>query len=78
MVEDRYTINVAERISSIIGVYEGATDLDEISVNYSFSHGYEKLTMTRNNHEIFGFAGSYHPNAICEGGEVCKWCGRTF
>lgn len=24
------------------------------------------------------FSGSYHPNSICEGAGVCRWCGRVL
>jgi len=49
------------------------------SFSYSWEQGYEKLDSKHNEKSGgFSFSGSYHPNGTCEGGGVCKHCGKTL
>lgn len=73
----KYSVGLLERLQEIIGPETMGND-SEVTLVYSFTQGYEKLDIQRNDIGGMSFAGSYHPNGVCEGGGVCMHCGRTL
>lgn len=76
--EDQFRVNIIDRIQELI-IGDDLTLGPDSTFVYSWSGGYEELThrespSTGTSH----YAGSYHPNGFCEGGGICKWCGRTL
>jgi hypothetical protein len=73
--ESRYTIDPAERVRVLLF-------RDEIpetaELTYSFSGGYERLDYRESeNHGSIHYAGTYHPDGMCDGDHICSYCGRV-
>lgn len=69
-------LTATQRIKEITG---GDILLDEDSVfEYSWYRGGEKLIRKSSEKGGLEFRGQYHPDGTCEGGGVCRYCGRTI
>lgn len=76
-------INVLTRIQEILGtdILQDAEifDYETGSFSYSVEDGYERCTYRHSSDwGSVEYAGPYHPDGVCEGGGVCKYCGRTL
>lgn len=67
-----------ERLNALVYDGEEIDSSTELILIYSWTGGYEKLTITRNDTGDTEYAGSFHPNGTCEGGRVCRWCGSVI
>jgi hypothetical protein len=71
----RYLLDPAERIRELIG------DIpipDTAVLTYSFDQGYERLEYkSAPEHGGMHYAGSYHPDGMCDGEHICSFCGRV-
>lgn len=78
--EDQYRVNVLDRIRELV-LSEHNLDIGPDSTfEYRWSGGYEEL-LHRHSPKTGSahYLGSYHPHdGMCEGGGICKWCGRTL
>ena len=72
----RYTVNPADRVRELLHV---ETIPETAVLSYSFDQGYEKLDY-QEVPEYGGvhYAGSYHPDGMCDGPHICSYCGRTM
>lgn len=65
----------SERIAEILGDDHLTRDME---VTYTWRNGYETLERKRDGMGALEYRGVYHPDGCCEGGGVCRWCGRTL
>jgi hypothetical protein len=68
-------VKLADRLGDILGLAVQPS-YEPVALHYSYQRGYESVRYGQ--HGNAHFAGAYHPNAVCEGGGVCTWCGRTL
>jgi len=72
-----YQVALETRIREILG--EDFKLDSNMVFNYSWENGDERLTISYSDRKGgLDFRGIYHPNAVCEGGGVCKYCGITL
>lgn len=74
--EPRYEVDPGARIREILG---DRFIPDTAELLYSFDGGYERLKYRESEQTgSLHFEGAYHPEGVCEGGGVCRYCGRTL
>lgn len=72
-----YSVDVLDRIRELT---LNTTVRGDGKFIYTFKYGFETLKhQTSADTGSLIYQGQYHPNeGLCEGGGVCKWCGRTL
>lgn len=81
MGDPTYTVCLVDRLKDLLGEFPEAGPHTRFT--YSFDHGYEKYEIQNDGEGKTQYAGSYHPNIVCETGTSdvqgnCIWCGRTL
>lgn len=84
MNESRYHVSLRTVLNSIGLLWDDDHDLDVVLAEndtltlslYGGSGGYSIKREHGGGVEYPVFI--HHPNAVCEGGGVCKWCGTTL
>lgn len=70
----RYNLNLIELISEVIPS-PIVNEEDDVEINWSSGYLTVKIKGDRGGYE---YTGAYHPNVVCEGTGICKYCGRTL
>lgn len=70
---------------SLLKIFKDALlDLNEMvgpddHVEFSWHNGSVRLTISPTNKSGgLDYRYQYHPNVVCEGENICKWCGRII
>lgn len=71
-------VNIVERITELLGEFP-EIELETGELHYSIRQGYETFYHQNNDREgCSEFQRAFHPNGVCEGRGICKWCGKTL